>query len=282
MAEGTHDTIEFPLDVIEEQWQYKDSILKAVQYTPDNWTNILKLFFIYVLKNPDITFTVENVPSSSYKRLSFKYPFSGITSVLNATDYLVVKNNNENEPYLDVMSQAVMQDLYKSLGDEAAPPSPITIASQLEELYDRLTAIETTPQVEFRIANDYIQYKRANENAWNNLISKTDLTGPSGPTGPAGEPGTPGNDALDQTSLIASKISKDFIKSVWNNDNFGLTSITVRPDTTNPTKKANIVGFYANAETNVAKEEIFVLELGDKLVFAPGSTANSIKIDTTP
>jgi hypothetical protein len=105
-------------------YQYNDSIIKVVQYQPDKWVDVLKFFFTYVIDNPELTFSVTDIPSTNSKKLTFKYSTSSITNTLNLHDYLIVKSDSEGNSYLEAVPQAILESSY-TLYDESSfvPPS---------------------------------------------------------------------------------------------------------------------------------------------------------------
>jgi penicillin-binding protein-related factor A (putative recombinase) len=133
---------ECPLEVEQELWRYRDSVIKAVQYKSNTLANVLKLLFTYVLKDPtNITFAVDIDPLTSYKKITFKYLDSSTINVLKINDYLVVKEKENNTPYLEAIPQLVLEGSYVPLDEVEVEPGDSL--SLLDEINALKTSLET-------------------------------------------------------------------------------------------------------------------------------------------
>jgi hypothetical protein len=121
-------------------YKYNDSIIKVIQYQPNKFLEVLKLFFAYVINNPEMTFSVIDVAATNSKRLTFKYTTSSVTNILNLHDYLVVKTENDGDLYLEAIPQTVLESQYTVYdGSPLDPPS----GDDITALTNRVSSVES-------------------------------------------------------------------------------------------------------------------------------------------
>jgi hypothetical protein len=189
--------LDCPLDVEPELYKYNDAVIKVVQYKSTKFLDILKLFFNHVLMDPNITFSVVDVPATNSKRLSFKYRNSTTNNVLNVNDYLVVKETLSGDPYLEAIPQLTLEGTYSPMDEdipdgethETVAAKIAAIKAKLAEVEGKVEALEDAApndDIELRNNGTHLQWKYTggDDSTWVNLVAVEDLAGLVGPAGP--------------------------------------------------------------------------------------------------